>query len=147
MRDRVWGLAKSIVCGWATLFVLTFLLQRPLRWAAPLLGASWIATVSLTLECAALVAAGWVAGRLNRPDPLIAVLVFAATLSFWDFGDALSLNVPWLIRLTADAIRDPLYRESWFTTVATHALLFGSLIGGGLLSRPRPSMQGLGIRA
>ena len=130
--------ARSILLGWATLFIVAFLVERPLLiWTAPLLGASWFATAHLALDCAALAATGWVAGRLSRPGPMLGVLVFAGTLTFWDFGSLLPINVPWLFRLAADAFQDTLYWESLATTAATHIFLFGSLIGGGLLSRPR----------
>jgi hypothetical protein len=49
----------------------------------------------------------------------------------------LPIDVPWLLQLTADAWRDARYRDSLVATFTTHLLLFGSLIAGGLLSRPR----------
>ena len=130
--------ARSILFGWATLLAIAFLVERPLLiWTAPLLGATWFPTARLVLDCGVLTATGWVVGRLNRSRPMFAVLVFAATLTFWDFSLVVPINVPWLFQLTADAFGDPLYLESLATTAATHVFLFGSLIAGGLLSRPR----------
>jgi hypothetical protein len=128
---------------WITLVVLIFIA----RWIGPIGGPSWRATISVTLQCAALAAAGWVAGRLSRPDSVIAAVVFAATLSLWDFGDLLEINLRWMLRLTADAIRDPVYRDAWAATLGTHVVLYGCLIGGGLLGRPRRHPQSLGIGA
>ena len=121
-----------------------------IRWTAPLFGAAWIATVQLTLNCLELAAAGFVAGRLNRPAPVLAVLVFAATLAIPDFGDARLLdvpwNIPWLMRLTRDALSDRRFLDSWLTTAGMHLLLFGSLIAGGTLSRPVEPPVSLAVR-
>ena len=140
MLHRLWIATRSILCGWVALFLITYLLERPLLIvAAPLLGASWFPTARLGLDCTALAAAGWTVGRLHRSAPVLGVLAFAATLTFRDFDPLLELNVPWLIRLAADALRDSLYLESLAATAASHALMFGSLIAGGLLSRPTPA--------
>jgi hypothetical protein len=139
MLPRLWVATRSILSGWAALFLITYLLERPLLIVtAPLLGASWFPTARLGLDCAALAATGWTVGRLHRSAPVFGVLVFAATLTFRDFDPLLGLNIPWLVRLAADAVRDSLYLESLAATAASHALMFGSLIAGGLLSRPAP---------
>jgi len=136
MRGRLWTLARSIFVGWATLLAISYLLLRPLLfWTAPRVGPSWFPTVQLSLECSALVGTGWVVGHLNRSCAVGGVLAFAATLTAWDFGQVLDINVPGLVRLTANAFRDPRYVDSLITTVGAHALLFGSLIAGGLLCR------------
>jgi len=137
MRYRLFISARSIVLGWATLFAVTYLVARPLlRPAAALLGASWIPTVQLILECLALAAAGWVMGRWNRADPNRAALVFAAMLAIWNFGLVPAINVPWLFRLIADSFGSARYLESLVTAAVTQALLFGSLFVGVRLSRP-----------
>ena len=60
------------------------------------------------------------------------------TLAFHNFDPWLGVDVPWLVRLGANALHEPLYRDP-FSTIAVHyLLLFGSLIVGALLSRPRP---------
>jgi len=140
MLPRLWIAMRSILSGWAALFLITYLLERPLLIVtAPWMGASWFPTARLGLDCTALAAAGWTVGRLHRSAPMLSVLAFAATLTFRDFGPLLGLNVPWLIRLAADAMRDSLYLESLAATAASHVLMFGSLIAGGLLSRPAPA--------
>jgi len=100
-------------------------------------GVHWVATASLSLDCLKLAAIGWAIGRLHRMRPLPAVLAFAATLCPFSFEAWLPLDVPGLLRLAMDAVRDSRYWEPLATLLAQHVLLFGSLIAGGLLSRPR----------
>ena len=129
---------RAIVIGWIALLVITFLVERPLLlWVVPLFGGSWFPTARLALDCLAMAATGWITGRLNRPRPVFGVLVFAATLTVWDFGPILPMDVPWLVRLSRDAFAARRYLDSLVTAITTHALLFGSLIAGGLLSRDR----------
>jgi len=128
--------ARSILAGWAALFAITYLVARPLLTvAAPLLGASWLPTAQLALECVALAATGWIVCRLSRWSG--AVLIFAIMLAIWNFGLTPSVNVPWLFRLIIDAIGNARYLGSLITAGATHALLFGSLVVGARLSLPR----------
>ena len=137
MRQRLFVVLRAVPIGWGTLLLLAYLLEHPvLRWVTPILGVQWLATAGLALDCMALAATGWVLGRLNRPDSLLGVLSFAATLTFWDFTPVVAVNIPWLLHLAANALRDSVYLSSLLTTAASHALLFGSLIAGGLLSRP-----------
>lgn len=134
MRE-LWVWVRSILAGWLTLIVIAYAVEGPLlRWTAPLFGPVWIATAHLALDCLTLAAAGWVAGRLNRPHSIPTALLFAATLCFWDFG---SLNVPWLLRLGWNTFHDSRFLEPFATSAETHVLLFGSLFAGALLSRPR----------
>jgi len=138
MRHRLLISARSIVLGWAMLCVLTILVERPLLfWTAPLLGGSWLPTAQLGLECAALAATGWIVGRWNRSDAIAGALVLGVMVAVWDFGLVPSINVPWLFRLAVDSFGNARYVESLITAAATHVLLFGSLIGGARLSRPR----------
>ena len=143
MAARLLTLLRGVLLGWATLFVLIFALERPLlSLTAAWLGPGWLPILNQSLDCLALAAAGWVTGRSNRGEPVLTVLLFAGTLAPWDFGEALSINVPWLVRLTVDAFGDSRYFESLASAAANQALLFGSLITGGLLSRPRrPVLQ------
>ena len=128
---------RSLAVGWAVLIALTYLAERPLfLLAAPVVGAHWVATAGLTLDCLKLAATGWAIGRLHRTTPLPAVVVFAASLSLFSFQAWLPLDVPGLIRLALDAVHDPRYWGPLATMAAQHVLLFGSLIAGGLLSRP-----------
>ena len=136
LRERLWTAARSILLGWAILVPIAFLLDRLLLLPLSRLGPNWFPTVRLTLNCLALAASGWGIGRLHRSRPVLAVLAFAATLTFRDFNPLLAINVPWLIQLAADAFRDPLYWSSLAATAAQHILLFGSLIVGAVLSRP-----------
>lgn len=137
-RRRLLIFPRAILAGWMTLLAIAYLLERPLlHWTEPILGSEWISTARLTLDCCAFAATGWVTGRWNRPNSLLAVLVFAATLTVWDFTPLLPVDVPWLLHLMVNTLRDSRYLESLFTTAANLALLFGCLIAGGLLARPR----------
>jgi hypothetical protein len=138
MRHRLLIAARSILLGAATLFAVTYLLERPLlAWTAPLLGGSWIPTAQLAFECIALVATGWMIGRWCPLDAVRAVLVFAVILAVWNFGLVPAINVPWLFQLMLDALGNARYLESLVTAAVTQALLFGSLFVGARLSRPR----------
>jgi hypothetical protein len=129
--------ARSIATGWAALIALTYLAERPLLLLmAPIVGVHWVATASLSLDCLKLAAIGWAIGWLHRRTPLPAVLAFAASLSLFSFEAWLPLDVPALIRLATDALRDARYWGPLASMAVQHVLLFGSLIGGGLLSRP-----------
>jgi hypothetical protein len=137
MRHRLLITARSILLGWATLFAATYLVERPLIvWTAPLLGAPWVPTAQLALECVALAATGWIIGRWNRSYTVLVVAVFAAMLAAWDFGLVPAINIPLLFRLMAESFGDSRYLESLVTAAVTHALLFGSLVVGARLSRP-----------
>jgi hypothetical protein len=137
MRHRLLITARSILLGWATLFAATYLVERPLIvWTAPLLGAPWVPTAQLALECVALAATGWMIGRWNRSYTVLVVAVFAAMLAAWDFGLVPAINIPLLFRLMAESFGDSRYLESLVTAAVTHALLFGSLVVGARLSRP-----------
>ena len=143
VRRRLWIVARSVAAGWAILIALTYLVERPiLLLTAPLLGARWVATASLSFDCLKLAATGWAIGRLNRAAPLPGVLAFAATLCLFNLDRWLPLDVPWLIRLTVDAVHDARYRTSLATMATQHFLLFASLIVGGLLARrPRTPLS------
>ncbi len=137
MRRRLLLCGRAILLGWVALLVITYVLQRPLLfWTGRWVGPSWFPTERLGLNCLTLAATGWIVGRWHRAAPMLCVFAFAVTLVFRDFGPDLAINVPWLIRLTGDALRDSGYWESLGATVVAHILLFGSLIAGGLLSRP-----------
>ncbi len=138
MRHRLLISARSILFGWATLLVVTNMVEHPLLyWTGPLLGATWFPTVQLALECAGLVATGWIIGRWNQRDGIPVAIIFCVMLAVWDFGLAPSINVRWLLQLTVDAFRDARFLESWITAAVSHAFLFGSLFAGVRWSRPR----------
>ncbi len=84
-----------------------------------------------------MAAAGGGAGRLSRPRPMRAALLFALTLCGWDFGGMLALNVPWLLRLAMDSTENTRYLDSLIASAEMHLILFGCLMGGAALSRPR----------
>jgi hypothetical protein len=64
------------------------------------------------------------------------VLVFAVTLTVWDLSFLVSINVPWLFRVAFHALGgDDSYLSSLVSTGASQILLFGCLLGGGMLSR------------
>jgi hypothetical protein len=132
----VW--VRSVFAGWLTLAAIAYLVERPvLVWMAPYLGAHWVPTAHLAFDCAAMAAAGFEAGRFNRPHPMWAAGLFAATLCCYDFGGFLALNVPWLLRLVWNSFHDSRFLDSLVTSLETHVLLFGCLIAGAMLSRPR----------
>jgi hypothetical protein len=137
MRERVFIGLRSIPIGWVTLVLFVFLLERPLLiWTAPVISAQWIATARLGLDCSVVAATGWVVGRQGRPSSMLGVLVFAATLTVWDLSSLVEINVPWLVRLVVHSLGgDSSYLGSLISTAVSQALLFGSLVGGGLLSR------------
>jgi hypothetical protein len=133
-RNGVLIAVRSCVLGWASLFGIMFLIERPLfRWTAPVLGASWISTVQLTLECLGLAAVGWLIGRWGNPG----VLAFAVTLALPNFGHVPAIDFPWLFHLLLDCFQNTRYLGSFFTSLATHIFLFASLFIGSHLSRAR----------
>src|SRR5580700_10958909 len=124
---------RSSVLAWGALLAITFLMERPLmRWASTMLGASWVPTVQLALECCGLAAIGWLIGRWGNSG----ILIFAAMLAVWNFG-LVPIDIPWLIHLLIDSFDNSRYLESFFTSLVTHVFLFGSLFTGAALSRPR----------
>jgi len=137
LRRWLWVAARSIAVGWAVLIALTYLAERPLFFlTAPIVGAHWVATAGLALNCLKLAATGWAIGRLHRKAPLTGVLAFAVTLCLFDLEPWLPVDFPGLMRLATDALHDPRYWGSLAIMVTQHAFLIGSLIAGGLLSRP-----------
>ena len=129
---------RSILLGWATLLGIAYGVEGPLlRWTLPLIGATWIATAHLALDCLTLAAAGFVAGRFNRSRAVLSGIVFAVTLCFWTFPATVALNIPWLLRLVWNSFHDSRFFDALLTSAETHALLFGCLIAGAMLSRPR----------
>jgi hypothetical protein len=142
MRQRLLITARSILAGWAALLLIAYLLERPLLlWAGPVLGEGWVATVRPVLDCTSLAATGWVVGRVNRwrsnqPPRIFDILAFAVSLLFFDFGQLLTLNGPWLLRVALDTVSNLRYLEGLAASLATHAILLGSLIVGWMWSRP-----------
>ncbi len=131
-----WALA--VLVGWIALLAIAYGIEGPvLRWTGSLFGSSWIATAHLSLDGLTLAAAGWVAGRFNRSHAMLTGALFALTLCFWDFGGALALNVPWLLRLVRNSFQDSRYVDSLISSIESHVLLFGCLMTGAALSRPR----------
>lgn len=137
LRRRLYIAARSILLGWATILALGYLVERPLLiWTAPLVGAHWVATVKLSLDCLALAATGWIIGRLHRDAPLLGTVAFAVTLALFNLDPLLDTNVVLLIRVLAAAFGDLRNLDSLGTALVQYCLLFGCLIAGGLLSRP-----------
>jgi hypothetical protein len=129
---------RSLVLGWIVVLAIAYGVEGPLlRWTGPLFGANWFATAHLAFDCLTLAASGWMAGRFGRPHSIPTAVLFALTLCFWDFGDVMALNVPWLLRLVGNSLHDSRYLDSLATSGETHALLFGCLIAGASVSRPR----------
>jgi hypothetical protein len=128
---------RSVLVGWAMLLLFTAVIEPPLlAGTVRLAGGYWLATAKLSLDCLALAATGWLIGRLHRSAPLFAVLVFSATLAFAPFGPLPEARFTWLVRLTANAFSDRAYLNPLGSAALEYLLLFASLIGGTLLSRP-----------
>jgi hypothetical protein len=142
LNKRQWLLlaGRSIVLGWVTLLLMVYLCEHPLLiLVAGKMGANWFPTIRLILDCLVLAVTGWVVGRLGPTNTLFAVTVFAATLTLRDFTDLVEIDVPWLLRLAIDTLRDARYRDGLFYTAVVQTFLFGSLIVGALLSRRAPA--------
>jgi hypothetical protein len=140
MPKRLLVIARAVTLGWCALLLGVYLVEHPLlNRFAPDLGADWFPTVRLMADCSLLAGAGWIVGKVASAQPMLAVAVFAATLSLRDFGDLVELRVPWLLQLLADALREPRYWESLLSTAVIQAFLFGCLFAGGLLSRRAPA--------
>jgi len=129
--------------GWAVLLPLAYAIEHLLLiGTARLLGGYWLATATVSFDCLALAATGWVIGRLHRSAPLLGVLAFAATLAFCPFEPPLEMRLPWLVRLAEAALRDPDYFSPLASAAFQYLLLYGSLIVGALLSRSaRPPLS------
>lgn len=125
------NIVASLLAGWGVLYALTVLVERPLiRIAARFLGASWTPTLRLALVCVALCAVGWLIGHCSRAG----VWIFAATIAIRNFGLAPGIDVLWLLRLLLDCFHSARYLPSFFTSLVTHAFLFGSLFYGAHLA-------------
>lgn len=125
---------RSSVFGWVTLFAVMFFVERPLLHGTPLLlGASWLPTVQLTLQCFGLAFVGWIIGRWGN----LGVLIFAATLALPNFGHVAGLDFPWLCHLLLDCFQNARYLGSFSTALATHGFLFAGLFIGAHLSHAR----------
>jgi hypothetical protein len=136
VKILVW--IRSLWAGWLTLAAIAYLVERPvLGWLAPHLGPMWVPTAHLAFDCVAMTAAGFEAGRFNRSHPMWSAGLLAATLCCYDFRGLVALNVPWLMQLIWKTFQDFGYFDSLLTSVETHAFLFGCLIAGAMLSRPR----------
>jgi hypothetical protein len=134
---------RSAALAWLALFAVMFLIERPLlRWTGPILGASWLPTAQLALECFGLAAVGWLIGRWGS----LGVLTFAATLALPNFGRVAAIDFPWLFHLLLDCFQNARYLGSFFTSLATHILLFSSLFVGSRLSRPPEQAYSLDLK-
>lgn len=132
----LWIAARAIVSGWSALLFLVILIERPLiKFFVSLIGHGWRPTAIVALDCSALAASGFAAGLTNRSRPFLAASCFALTLTGRDFSALVPLNVPWMVHLARDAIREPRFLESMGETLASHALLFACIFIGASFSR------------
>ena len=137
----------AALAAWALLAAMELvLLFGVLRLLAMVIGPELLASLKVVLDMAALTACGWVAGRIGRPRNLTAAGLTAAGLALLDLTPYVLLNVPWLVRLIANAVSDARYVPSLLTTLTMHALMFGSLVAGAYLSRPRKAPIGLELQ-
>jgi len=133
----------SVLVGWAVLIALSYVVERPLLlWIAPLLGAHWIATARVSLDCLTLATTGWAIGRMNRSAPLLGVLVFALTLAAFAADVPMGIDLWLLVQLARGALHDVHDLSPLATNAAQQLFLFGSLAVGGLLSRKPVSLFG-----
>ena len=114
--------------GLVSLGVLLFAGRSLLRFAAPLLGETWIPTASIALQCAALMAVGWLIGRWGWS----AVVVVAGAIALRRFSDLL-----WLVRLFVDCFQNQRYLPFFLNSLGIHVLLLASLFLGANWSRQR----------
>lgn len=126
----------------ATELVLLF---GAVRLLAVVMSGELLPSLKVVLDMGALMASGYVAGRVGKPRTMVAAGFTAAGLALFDLTPYVPLNVPWLLRLTANAVSDPRYFASLLTTLIIHALMFGSLLAGAHLSRPREGPIRVGL--
>lgn len=139
-------LPAAALGGWGVLAAVEIvLLFGVLRLLAIAIGPELLPSLKVVLDMGALAACGWTAGRIGRPHTMAAAGVTAAGLMFFDLSPLVPLNVPWLLRLTSNAVSDSRYVSSLLITLTMHALLFGSLWVGAHLSRARETPIGLGV--
>lgn len=127
--------ARAVFLGWATLWVLVFIARLLLIWMGRALGASWVPTVRLGLDCSVLAASGWVIGRFGPAKWIVAVIVFVAVLAVPSLGEMAEVRILWIFQLTGDAFQDRHYWDSLLDTAVSQAFLLGSLFVGARLSR------------
>ena len=136
----------AAIAGWAVLVATELvLLFGALRLFAMVMGPELLPSLKVVLDMGTLTGCGWIAGRVGRPHTMAAVSFTAAGLAGCDWTPYVPLNVPWLFRLIANAAGDSRYLSSLLTMVTIHALMFGSLLGGAYLSRPREAVIRLGV--
>ncbi len=136
----------AALAGWAVLLVSELIVVFGLlRLLALVLSADLLPSLKIVLDMAILATSGWVAGRIGRARTMAAAGVTAAGLCLFDLTPYLLLNVPWLLKLTVNAVSDSRFLSSLLTTLTMHALLFGSLFIGARFSRPRQAPVGLGM--
>ena len=109
-----------------------------LIWTGPALGASWVPTARLGLDCSALAASGWVTGRFGRAKWIVAVIVFAVILAIPSLGEIVEVRILWLLQLMLDAFRDSHYWDSLLDTIVSQTFLLASLFVGARLSQRSP---------
>lgn len=128
----------AALAGWAVLAATELVLFfGALRLLAMVMGPDLLPSLKVVLDMGTLMACGWIAGRIGRPRTMTAAGLTAAGLTMFDLTPYVLLNVPWLLRLTVNAVDDSRYLSSMLTMLTMHALMFGSLLGGAYLSRPR----------
>jgi hypothetical protein len=138
----------AVLAGWAALVIIELVwLFGVLRLFAMVIGPELLPSLKVVLDMGALTACGWTAGRLGRPRKMTAAVLAAAGLTAFDLTPYVLLNVPWLVRLAANAVGDSRYLSSLLATMIIHALMFGSLLGGAYLSRPPEPPVGLGVHS
>lgn len=140
------SLLVAALAGWTGLAAIELiLLFGALRMFAMLMGPDLLPSLRVVFDMCALAACGWIAGRAGRPRVMAAAALTAIGLTVFDLTPYLPLNVPWVLRLTRNALGDSRYVPSLLATLTVHALMFGSLFVGAHFSRPRETPIGLGF--
>lgn len=139
-------LLLATVAGWVFLSAAeVVLILGVLPLLAMVMSRDLLPSLKIVLDMAALGSAGWVTGRIARPNVFAAATLLFVGLACVDLTPYLLLNVPWLLRLTLNTLQDTRFLNSWFSTFAMHVLLIGSVFAGANLSRPRQPPLGIGI--
>jgi hypothetical protein len=77
-------------------------------------------------------AAGWVVGRLDRPRSPLGLIIFCASLLFFNLG---ALNVPFTAKLLIEVFSNTRYLTGLFISLVTNVVFLAAVWIGGTLGR------------
>jgi hypothetical protein len=134
--------ARAVAAAWAALLLLGYLVERPLLWLIQkTAGGSWAQPVSIFLDLACFFAAGWIAGRLYRQRPVLAVLLFLVSLLFLDFEPLFPLHFGWVLRQISNTMGDSRYLQGLVQAVVSNGMYLAAVWAGGVHSRPKDPLS------